>query len=276
MTIVAGFMTGDAAILSADSQEVVSDYSKATTQKIRITEFFRNWRMGIAGSGHAAYIDLFEQQLMKGLANISEFDYSKITSVIEVTLHKLHKQHIWPQKDPNSAVQFMIVLQGIRPTPSRGLLVTNGSALLQVREYQSIGVGSYMADYLKERLYPGPGAVYNSRTDVVANTAVLILQQVKRAIHGCDGQSLIAIFSGDGSFRWMTYDEVQEVESWMERFHVDQLPMLMTIANTRVAKDVFDVEVETLRGRLKVLKNDQEVAIKARDSRMRQWSSGDE
>lgn len=273
MTIVSGFMTGNAAILSADSQEVVSDYSKTTTQKIRTIEFFGNWRLGIAGSGDAGYIDLFEQELTRNLSGIRDFDYGKITSIIRAEIHKIHKQHIWPRKNQTVSVQFMIVLQGIRPTPSRGLFATNDSALLQVPEYHSIGVGSYMADYVKEQLYPGRGAVYNSLTDVVANTAVLILQQVKKAIHGCDGESLVAVFSGDGSLRWMTHDEVQGVERWMDRFHTDQLPMLMTIANPRTTKEVFEIELETLRGRLKVLKNEQESAVRARDEWLQRWSA---
>jgi hypothetical protein len=269
-------MTGNAVILSADSQEVVSDYSKTTTQKIRITEFFGNWRLGVAGSGDAAYIDLFQQDLMMKLSPIKDFDYAKITSIIKATLHQLHKKHIWPRAQQKSVIQFLIAIQGIRPTSSRGLLATNDSALLRVAEYQSIGIGSYMADYVKGQLYPGPGAVYNAATAVVANTAVLILQQVKKAIHGCDGESLIAIFSGDGKLRWMTHDEVQEIEGWMDTFHTALLPMLMTVANPRARKDVFEVELETLRGRLKVLKNKQDAAVKARDEWLRQMSAGEE
>jgi hypothetical protein len=273
VTIVSGFMTGGAVILSADSQEVVSDYSKTTTQKIRITEFFGNWRLGIAGSGEAGYIDLFQQDLRMKLSTIHDFEYAKITSVIKATIHQLHKKHIWPHTQQKPVVQFLIAIQGIQPTPSRGLFVTNDSALLGVTEYQSIGIGSYMADYIKEQLYPGPGAVYNTPTEVVANMAVLMLQQVKKAIHGCDGESLIAIFSGDGNLRWMTHDEVQEIEGWMDKFHTTQLPMLMTVANPRARKDVFEIELETLRGPLRVLKNEQDAAVKARDEWLRQWSA---
>jgi hypothetical protein len=218
-------------------------------------------------------ISTCSSKLMMKLSEIHDFEYAKITSIIKATIHQLHKKHIWPRTQQKPVVQFLIAIQGIRPTPSRGLLVTNDSALLRVAEYQSIGIGSYMADYIEEQLYPGPGAVYNASTEVVANTAVLILQQVKKVVHGCDGESLVAIFSGDGNLRWMTHDEVQEIEGWMDKFHAAQLPMLMTVADPGVRKDVFEVELETLRGRLKVLKNEQDAAVKVRDEWLRQRSS---
>ena len=54
MTIVVGFLTGDATILLTDSQEVISDYSKTTTQKIQLMNYYGNWRLGIAAAADDA------------------------------------------------------------------------------------------------------------------------------------------------------------------------------------------------------------------------------
>src|SRR5208282_837741 len=94
MTIAVGFTTGDAVVLCADSQETVSDYSKTTTQKIKTTTFFNNWRLAIVGSSNASqYIELFEHELLKRLGSAGEdFNYVRTVDIIRATLHQIHKQ----------------------------------------------------------------------------------------------------------------------------------------------------------------------------------------
>jgi hypothetical protein len=58
VTIVVGLMLGDSAIICADSQEVVSDYAKTTTQKIRTLHSPGQWRIGLSGAGDSSGIDL--------------------------------------------------------------------------------------------------------------------------------------------------------------------------------------------------------------------------
>ncbi len=95
MTICVGFEIGTAAILCTDSQEVVSDYSKTTTQKIQTTDYFGNWRMGIAGAGDAAYLDSFQQGLQAVLGIVKEYDYQKIVKLIDESLNRFYKNKIW-------------------------------------------------------------------------------------------------------------------------------------------------------------------------------------
>jgi hypothetical protein len=76
MTIAVGFMTRNAVILCADSQEVVSDYTKTTTQNIRTTTFFNNWRIAVVGSGEdTTYIDAYYKDLQMKLGEVQDFDY---------------------------------------------------------------------------------------------------------------------------------------------------------------------------------------------------------
>src|ERR1019366_4053511 len=88
MTIGIGFTTGDAVILCADTQETVSDYTKTTTQKIRVTTFFNNWRLAISGSSDASqYIELFEHEVWNALCNAgTDFNYARSVNIIKATL----------------------------------------------------------------------------------------------------------------------------------------------------------------------------------------------
>jgi hypothetical protein len=78
----------------------------------------------------------------------------------------------------------------------------------------------------------------------MANLAVFILQQVKKSIHGCDGETTVAIFYGDGTFRYMTTDEVHEVESWMTRLDSVLQPLWWHVANPSMRDDIFKGELE--------------------------------
>jgi hypothetical protein len=244
VTIVTGFLTGSSAIICADSRETIADYAKSTTQKLRVTSY-GNWRIGIAGSSDSAqYLDLFQGELELRLAPVRDFDYVKIVSIIKSTLHQLHKQHIWLRRWDRPSIQTLIALQGIIPTSSRALFVTQDSAVTPVSEYQSIGIGAYLANYLYERLSPSTGFTYNSPPDRMANLGVFILQQVKKSIQGCDGETTVAIFYGDGTFRYMTTDEVHEVESWMTRLDSILQPLWWHIANPSMNDSTFKGELE--------------------------------
>lgn len=211
MTIAIGFLTGDGAVICADSQEMIGSYGKSTAQKIRTTDFFNNWRLVIAGaSDQAHYIDLFQDEVVRQLIGTQTFDYGRVVSIIKATLHKIHKQHIWLRRSGQPQLQLLIGIQGIDP-PSRGLLWTEEAVVLPVQEYRSIGIGTYAADAIWDRLFPTRGLIYNSRVEIAANFGIYMLRQIKKAVQGCDGFTLVAILK-DGKLRWVPPDEVVLVE----------------------------------------------------------------
>ena len=236
MTIVSGFLTGESAIICADSEEVISDYSKSSTQKIRIVNFHGgNWRMGIAGSGDGTYIDLFESEVMSELAPVQHYDHAKIVSTIRRVLRRIHQEYIWP-RDPvdRPSIQFLIALQQIKPSSGRGLLMTQDAAVLTVMEYKSIGVGAYLADYLYKSLTPTVGITYNLSTAEACNLGILLLKEVKKSIQHCDGETNIAIFHGDGSFRWVLTSEINQVEWWLNQLQSNQMPITRSVLSPTI------------------------------------------
>jgi hypothetical protein len=163
VTIVSGFLTNNAVVLAADSQELVSDFTKAFTQKIQIANYVGHWRLAMAGSSdHSQYIRLIESELSMRLTSLPKFDYPAIVSIIKATVHQVHKQHIWPRPSNRPEVQIIYAIQGLTTTPCRALLVSEDSAVTPVNDYMSVGIGTYLADYLKKRIYPNLGDVYNA------------------------------------------------------------------------------------------------------------------
>lgn len=238
MTIAVGFKTGNAVILCADSQETVSDYSKTTAQKIRTHTFYGTWRMAIAGSAdEAQYIDVFENDVVMKLANAGQdFAYARTVRIIKATLHQIHKQYIWLRHGSRPKLQFLIAIQGIQPHSSCDLLISDGGPLVPVpshQHYASIGVGSYMANAIKDRLLPDAGMIFNSPAEVIANYGVYILWHVKKSIVGCDGNTL-ALILRDGKFRWLTYEEVGEIEHAVQMLYPNQRQLLSALFNPSV------------------------------------------
>lgn len=275
VTLVTGFLTGNATILCADSQEVVGDYSKSSTQKIRVSNHHNNWVMAIGGAGDAANIDYFEHKLAVNLATVQEFDYQKIIETIESTLYSIHEQHIWP--DPNGdrdEFQTLIALQSINPTKRRALLWTHKTKVIPIREYKSIGVGNHLADYIYSQLFPRIGTIYNSLPEQVANLGVYMVQEVKGGIQGVDGETNVLIFYGDsGDMRWMIYDELAEVESWMNHFHLAQLPLMMAIANPRMRQKEFEDELRLFQIKMAQIKEAQADAVQKKDKAYAEWQN---
>jgi hypothetical protein len=266
MTIAIGFMTGNASILCADSQEVVSDYAKTTTQKIRTTTFFENWRLGITGSGDdTTFMDMFEHDLQMSLGKIREFDYAKIVETIETKLRNFHKVHIWPMpKDERPSFELLIAVQGIKPHGSRALLYTHKTTVVPVH-YRSVGIGSYLADYLSSKLdVAGNGIdplVYNSPTEELERFGVFLVQQIKSAIHGCDGETLVATFRGDGTLKWTLGEEVREIESWFSSFHSNIVPLLRLVSHAETPDEEFKQSMHQFNADMNLLRVRQ-----ARDS----------
>jgi hypothetical protein len=277
MTVALGFQTGDAAILCADSQEVVSDYSKTTTQKIRTTTYHNNWRLGVVGSAEdAPYLDAFHDELQEKLGKIREYNYSKITRTIKERLRDFYKKHVWVvPKDDRPYLQMLIVVQGIKPNGARALLYTQKDLVLPVQGYRSIGIGMHMADYLCRRLdVSGTGiasVVYNSSTEEMAKFGVYVLDQVKSAIHGCDGETLVAVFHGDGSLRWLLGVEVDEIESWFTRFHASELPLFKLVSSPETGDEEFERRLKQFDADMRLLRARQSQDAQTQAERLKSF-----
>lgn len=257
MTIAVGLELGSSAILCADSQEVVSDYAKTSTQKIKTLHSPNKWRIGIVGAGDAVCIDLCQEEIWRKLPPAS-FDYGQMLKIIRETIREVHEQHIWPRQFSGNAPSFqlLIALQGLDQAPSRSLFYTQDSIVLPVDGYKSIGVGTYLSDYLHERIYPDI-SIYQTRTEEAARIEVAILNEVKSAIHGCDGETLVAIFEGDGTFKYVLGQEVHEIETWFAQLRGSELPIFRAVAYPEIDDQEFANRLKQFDADMKLLRATQ-------------------
>jgi 20S proteasome alpha/beta subunit len=250
VTIVAGFRCNSGVVLAADSQEVISDYAKTTAQKIRVLQHSDKWRVGIAGSADdSAYLDLFEEELFDRLIeDLDEYDRRKMATVVKEVLLNLHKEHIWPQTERKSPFQSFVVTQcsGDPKDPTAwlpNLLETKETAVIPVHGFRSLGVGTYMAEYLNAR-FEAHQDVADASLEHLADLCILILKDVKKAVHGCDGQTTVAVFYEDGRFRYMTTNEVLAVETSADEFQKAPMKALLALHDPNITDAAFAVIAE--------------------------------
>jgi hypothetical protein len=255
MSIVLGLKTRDAAILLADSIEVLGDYSKSYTSKTRHLSIHDNWRFAMSGAADdTAYLDLFEHELEPCLLKLKHFDRDKIISVIKATIHKVHKQHIWPRKGQKPAFQSIMVIQDMKAVGGVTMLQSNDSAVTPVLDYACVGVGSYLAGYLKELVFPASfdlGPIGPMR-----NLGIFIVQQVKKSIRDVDGETSVYVFHANGKCDYLLPNEVAEVETLMNGYQYAQFGTFLALVDPQG-------DIETLKRRITVMRTEL-IAMKKR------------
>ncbi len=270
MTAIVGFMNGNSAILCADSLAVIGEYSKDSVQKIQVTDYHKKWRMAIAGAAtDAIYLELFESALKKQLSPLTEFDYDKILMIIEGILHQIHKKHIWPRKMANQ-FQTLIVIQGLCPQPSRALLATYETTVLHVDEYKAIGIGAYMADYLRRKLFPRDADIYNSPMEILIQAGVFIMGEIKQHVAGVERETRIAVFHGNGEMRWLSVAELSLCETWLDNLQKAELHLRHLIMNPSIKEGdwelgwkEYNLQIERIRGVQRSFRNGEPVWCQA-------------
>jgi hypothetical protein len=238
MTILAGFSCSFGAILCADTQETVG-YAKRNVSKIEVREERVNeFRVAIAAAGSGPYADKLTQQLFGAICAHKEYDPGDIISDIETTVTDFHFKHFWPRADVQNApqVELLIILQPTKDDIVPGfpghplLLHVAETAVNIVQETKTVGIGSWLADYILDRLYLGCG----NRNYMTALGAYLI-KEVRENVDGCGKEAEVMFFGSDGSWEDISgSDQIRFLENYVEEinsifstvfFHVAQIPL---------------------------------------------------
>jgi hypothetical protein len=252
VTIVAGFFANSGVVLAADSQEIISEYAKTNIGKIRVLYNGDKWRVGMAGSSdQSPYLESFKEELGKELHKLETYDREKMIAITKAVLHQFHKRHIWPKKDRKSPFEALIALQCASPsddpkTWQPTLFETHETTVTQVHGFRTVGIGTFMAEYLKEHFGGNGLDLTNASLDHLADLCVLILKEVKKAVAGCDGLTSVVLFYKDGRTRWMSTAEVRKVEIISDEFQALSTNVLMALTDPAFTEGEFSDLLDTL------------------------------
>src|SRR5258708_11268684 len=256
VTIAAGFVCEDGLLLCADSQEVISGYTKNEVDKVRM------WKdqglcIAITGAGDTELIEYAGKLIETAITDeyspkewrLSE-DYQRI---IEKTFAQLFKDAILPYatfpREDRPYVDLLIAI-GVSNDVSKFEMLFKASGTT-VREIdfgaECIGSGTMIAKSLIERIYSS-----FLKLDDAIIIACYILYHAKRWTDGCGGDTSVVVSSvKNGLFGGGIHAlEIKHLESAFDEFDSHMHCALMNFANPNVADKDFRESSKTIQNRL--------------------------
>ncbi len=258
MTVVAGFRRGNFIAMAADSEEVIGDYSKVSTDKIKMTDFFGAWHMAIGGAGDSPYIDALVDELRTELGRIHDFDYPVINVKLKDVIRKFHRQHVWPRQTEVRAPELrsLIALQS-RSTGEAYLLETENSLVIPVQGWRVIGIGTHMGTNFANWMYEAL-PVWSESPEQISNVTIFLLSLVKQAISGCGGKTHIVLFRSDGSYEFTPTFRVADIEDTFAELQDAYREIVLLMANPDCSKEEFDRRLAEFNARLTRLRDSRQ------------------
>lgn len=228
MTLVAALAGAQCGVMLADSQETISGYAKKSVDKLTYwgSGEKREFRFALGGASNSGpYIDMLNFELSGTLLAMESSWIGDICKGLEKVVLEFHEKHIWPQRDQGPQLETLIMVQPQIPHASDPAKETSvGSAdLIHIHQtavnplinesHKSIGVGSYLADYLLEKLAGG-----GTESHLIA-TAVYILQQAKLHVDGVGLNGKLVLFASNGDIIEYDQEDINPLEQLMDEFN---------------------------------------------------------
>jgi hypothetical protein len=207
VTIIAGFKCYEGIVICADTQETIGP-SKRSVPKLRF-EPAGSPRQGndlavaFCGSGDSGpFIDKLIQnawedgQLGTNVDEVCE-EIEKSIKLTYKDFGKIYQPGYCPTAD---------LIYGVKMKSTCRLFIANGPIVNEKPEYDSFGVGQYMADFLASRMY-----AHHLNLRQCAILAAYVLFQAKEHVDGCGGESHIAVLRESGTSGIVVQENVETV-----------------------------------------------------------------
>jgi hypothetical protein len=215
-------------------------------------------------SDNGPYTDRLNWDLTGALLSLKSGSLPDACEALEEATVKFHERHIWPQGVNAPTLETLIMLQEVFPEtdPPDGLRHVGSANLVHIHrtsvvplineDEKSIGIGSYLADYLAGKLKGG-----GLSESLLVAIAVYILREVKLHVDGVGLSGKIVLFDSDGSTMEYVQSDIEPLESLIEEF--DDLTTfafhhVTESGDNSVAAKLTAIaeELMTLRGRYEV------------------------
>ncbi len=198
MTIAAGFVSSEGIVLCADTQEVVSGYTKNSTEKIRLW-FDQGLTIATTGAGDTELIETVAEHIERSL--YSGYSPKKlrlehaVQEIIRVTIASSFEKYIAPYaqfpKDDRPWCDLLTVVSVSNEINNYDCLFrVSGTTVRLVERAECVGSGLLLAKSLIERFYHP-----FMDLDELMLAACYIMYQTKKWIDGCGGNTDLMVFS---------------------------------------------------------------------------------
>ncbi len=156
MTLVAGFLCSDGYVVAADTEMT---YDAILYQGKKLESYdSEDLRYGlkIGYAGDASYGTMLAQKIRDAVDSLGpEPRFHEMKARVEEVVHRVHEDQIFKiwaatgQQEPR--VDLIVAMEDVEHRA--GILRTDRNAIFQVMKYAFIGTGSYLAEYIAQRLF---------------------------------------------------------------------------------------------------------------------------
>ena len=251
MTVAVGFTCDDGLVLAVDSEisDGVARFDGDKAWFWSLPDEAENplLKIAVVGSGDLAFIRYAAERIRFGLR--VEMNRDDVQSVIQGVVSDIHINHLYPY--PEAADRPVIdLLIAIRAPDGRRLLSTSLTTVSKVWNYNVVGTGSTLANFLIKRFLGGRFTVGEA-----AFLSAHVLFHVKRNILRCGGRTRIFVMYNDSHVAgFLRDDAVQEYEQYAERFEALIRPVLLNGSSDHLNAVEFANQVDSLAEQLKRLR----------------------
>ena len=240
MTVAAGYLCHEGAILCADTQETIPGYVKTSTEKITVFDGSA-YTVAFAGSGNnAVQIDMVIQEICDELQ-----DEEPPSSLVgfKVLLHKV-LDRLLPQPYYPKDVSDVELLLAVRENNHTHLFSVYDNVFSEKKDFECIGSGVVTGRSMFQRYYRRSHTLFESYI-----VAAYVLHHAKRWVDGCGGKSDIFLLPDSSkTVTRLGSEEVEKLESYFDDLDAALLPLLTacpleTINDNRFRKQLAESDL---------------------------------
>jgi hypothetical protein len=212
MTLIAAFSGAGGLAFFADSQETRQGYGKKSVDKLELWQC-KGFNLLIGGAGAADYIDNLLRRIAALAGQVQTCDMDAIVAAARETTHTFFRDCVWNRTE-KPELELLFAIQPKQGGASEFFHVSDGIVNHIPGGSKSIGIGSYLADFLMEKVDDfGQG-----EAELIA-VATYVLKEVKEHVDGVGLNSSVWILRKDGSCDLFEQYELKELEELMSRFN---------------------------------------------------------
>src|ERR1700730_9845518 len=212
MTLVATLAGHQGTIMFADNQEVVSGYAKRNVDKLCVYELpGKPIRFAIGGStSDGNYTDMLQGEIAAALNHIEQYDLKEIMGTLTDAVTTFYGKHNWPRSTDKPQMEWLITVQPLPfGRPEIFHIVDTAVNILGITTHEkSIGVGSYLMDYLTGKLLGGGESLIH-----LVAAAVYMAREIRDSVDGVGSVERIVIFDVDGGYDELEMEDIATIEN---------------------------------------------------------------